>query len=92
MLEAADGMIASYGRRQMDVASLGPTTGLCAFVPETIQEGDIIVILCGGPVPYVLRPKSSGLYTLVDECYFHGIMQGEMLKYMDSKEEVFNIE
>jgi hypothetical protein len=70
----------------------GADDRLVGFVPNTIEEGDIIVVLRGWSVPYALRPQPSGSYTLVGECYIHGIMHGEMLNGMDRKEEVFNIE
>lgn len=46
-----------------------------------IKMGDVVVILGGGNVPYILRPVVSGtganLYQLVGEAYVHGIMYGE---------------
>jgi hypothetical protein len=66
--------------------------GLLGLVPDNIERGDIIVILRGGPVPYILRPKRSGAYTLIDECYIYGMMHGEKLQDMDSNEQVFRIE
>ena len=53
-----------------------------SMVPITAQKGDIVVIISGARVPYVLRPvphtKDSIRYNLVGECYVHGIMQGEL--------------
>lgn len=56
--------------------------------PAALQEGDIIVVLLGGPVPYLLRP-AAGLhtYTLVGECYVHGIMNGEALHHVRDEAE-----
>ena len=60
--------------------------GLC---PSGTQMGDLVVLLFGGSVPYLLRPKivtlvdecheSVGLkeYHFVGECYFEGVMKGE---------------
>lgn len=55
------------------------------LVPEMTQEGDVIAILAGGRVPYVLRPAltendddiSYRLYTFVGEAYVYGIMDGQ---------------
>lgn len=52
-----------------------------ALVPAGTQTGDIICILGGGRVPFVIREKSvthdgQRLYELVGECYVHGLMQG----------------
>jgi hypothetical protein len=49
------------------------------FVPKNTQVGDIICILYGGEVPYVLRPRKDGCYSIIGECYIHGIMHGEAL-------------
>jgi hypothetical protein len=65
--------------------------GVVGLVPDAIEEGDIIVILRGGPVPYVLRPKPSGLYRFVEECYIYGMMHGEKLQDMEGKEGMFRI-
>ena len=49
--------------------------GLC---PAPAHLGDHVVILYGGSVPYILRPKdSSSLYSFVGECYLEGFMKGE---------------
>jgi hypothetical protein len=52
-----------------------------ACVPKGSRKGDIICVLFGGEVPYVLRPTGSGFYQVVGECYVHGIMYGEALSY-----------
>jgi hypothetical protein len=49
-------------------------------VPEGAEHGDIICVLAGGRVPYVLRPCDDGFYRLVGECYVDGAMHGEALK------------
>ncbi|KAJ8122529.1 hypothetical protein O1611_g9815 [Lasiodiplodia mahajangana] len=66
----------------------GAYYGLC---PWTAQEGDVVVLLYGGNVPYLLRPvnkeghagessdKTEDLFELVGECYVQGIMNGEFL-------------
>lgn len=49
--------------------------------PPKLEEGDIICILYGGPVPYVLRPTAvPGEYKFVGDCYLHGQMHGEALR------------
>lgn len=49
--------------------------------PPKLEEGDIICILYGGPVPYVLRPTAvPGEYKFVGDCYLHGQMRGEALE------------
>ncbi|KAI1144913.1 hypothetical protein F4825DRAFT_286297 [Nemania diffusa] len=70
--------------------------GLCHW---TAKEGDTIVLLYGGNVPYLLRPidknecakyggdNDSALFKLVGECYVEGIMYGDFL----GKEKGVNI-
>lgn len=53
--------------------------GQLACVPKTSEKGDIICVLFGGQVPYVLRPRNDDCYAVVGECYMDGIMHGESL-------------
>lgn len=53
--------------------------GLIGLCPKDTQAGDVIAILDGGLVPYVLRPlevSEAGHYEFVGECYVHGRMHG----------------
>jgi hypothetical protein len=61
--------------------------GLC---PRQTRPGDLVVVLYGGNVPYILRPlpgliSSSGrvdrmpFFKFVGECYVHGIMDSEAI-------------
>jgi len=47
--------------------------------PEGLHTGDIVCVLYGGDVPFILRPDNQGQYTLIGECYVSGIMKGEAL-------------
>ena len=47
--------------------------------PDSVSVGDVLVILYGGDVPFVLRPEKD-YYTLVGECYLFGSMNGEALQ------------
>lgn len=65
--------------------------GRLAFVPTTSQEGDIITILFGGEVPYVLRPlPGHGWCNVMGECYVDGIMFGEGLSD-EARSKVFQL-
>ena len=46
-------------------------------VPPASREGDRIVILAGGHVPFVMRPTGDSC-ELVGPCYIHNMMDGEM--------------
>lgn len=48
------------------------------LVPAATRPGDIISILSGFSVPFVLR-KRGAQYKLIGDCYMHGMMQGEMM-------------
>ncbi|PVI00198.1 HET-domain-containing protein [Periconia macrospinosa] len=65
--------------------------GLC---PREAREGDRVVVLYGGSVPYVLRPLDDGKWMFVGECYVDGIMFGEAEALKSQKEiedRVFNV-
>jgi hypothetical protein len=62
--------------------------GYLALVPAESRVGDPFVLLRGGKVPYVCRPKNSE-WELIGDSYVHGIMQGEA--WEDAKCEPFNL-
>jgi hypothetical protein len=50
------------------------------FAPINAIAGDVIALLEGGSVPYILRPRSkpqAGDYELIGDAYVHGVMDGE---------------
>ena len=53
-------------------------TGYMGLVSHQAQIGDVIYMLWGGSVPYLLRPKGDGFW-IVGECYVHGLMDGEAM-------------
>ncbi|KAI0453502.1 heterokaryon incompatibility protein-domain-containing protein [Xylaria acuta] len=71
------------------------TGGYYGLCPWTAQEGDMVVLLYGGNVPYLLRPvekemnpeesnvNTEDMFELVGECYVQGIMHGEFLNRRD---------
>jgi len=46
--------------------------------PKEMEPGDMLVVLFGANVPFVLRPLESGRYKLVGEAYVSGLMHGEV--------------
>jgi len=52
--------------------------GYMGLGPSSMEEGDIVYVLSGGQVPFIVRPTilAEGL-SLVGESYVHGIMDGE---------------
>jgi hypothetical protein len=70
-------------RRRLCIAESG-TLCLC---PQDVQAGDLIVILYGMQVPYVLRKKGVH-YNVVGEAYIQDMMVGEALEAGATYEEV----
>ncbi|KAK4902204.1 hypothetical protein LTR27_001107 [Elasticomyces elasticus] len=62
---------ASYGRRLSWTSK-----GYLALLPDAAIAGDLIVILRGGRLPFVVRPVEHG-HRLIGPAYVHGIMKGE---------------
>jgi hypothetical protein len=60
-------------------------------VPMLAQQGDWIVIFRGSTVPFVVRPREDGHFTLVGECYAVGVMNGEALENPGIKWDVFKL-
>jgi len=63
-------------------------TGMLGLGPPATAEGDIVVVLFGGTVPFVLRPDAEKQrYRLVGECYVHDVMDGQAVtKWEESGE------
>ena len=53
--------------------------GHIGVVPKRAAKGDGICVFLGGSVPFVIRKTDSGYYSLVGECYVHGLMDGKAL-------------
>lgn len=62
--------------------------GLMGIGPPTMQEGDIICVLFGGEVPYVLRPIAGGEYQFIGDCYIQheGFMDGAAIDKLEDGE------
>lgn len=44
---------------------------------EHVKQGDVIALIKGTQVPFILRRQTGGVYQLVSEAYVDGIMNGE---------------
>ncbi|KAG7057444.1 heterokaryon incompatibility protein [Colletotrichum scovillei] len=54
--------------------------GYVGMGPGKACPGDVVVILFGSRIPYVLRPSGDGtMYCFVGEAYCDGVMDGELL-------------
>lgn len=58
-------------------------SGFFGLGPQTMKPGDILAILYGSLLPFVLRPSRDSrgaTHELVGSCYVHGIMDGEAVQ------------
>ncbi len=67
-------MAKSQGRRFF--TTLG---GYMGIGPPGMRPGDLICVLLGGNVPWVVRQEGHE-YILIGECYVHGNMDGEFME------------
>ncbi|KAF4314297.1 Heterokaryon incompatibility [Botryosphaeria dothidea] len=51
--------------------------GFMGIGPPCMREGDVVGVLCGGIVPFLLRRRGGAFCKLVGEAYIYGIMKGE---------------
>ncbi|PQE29702.1 Heterokaryon incompatibility protein [Rutstroemia sp. NJR-2017a WRK4] len=69
---------ASVRRAAMKRAFFVTEKGYMGLGPSSMVEGDLVYVLSGGQVPFILRPTISAEgFALVGESYIHGIMDGE---------------
>jgi Heterokaryon incompatibility protein (HET) len=54
------------------------TSGWMGLCPDWTKEGDMVCLLLGGHVPFVLRPDGER-YRFIGESYIHGAMDGEAM-------------
>ena len=59
--------------------------------PQYLKPGDIICLLHGGSVPYILRPLSDNAFIFVGHCFVQGVMDGEGMD-LGLAEEEFRIQ
>ena len=52
--------------------------GSIGLVPEETALGDVVCLLLGGAMPFIMR-WTGECWALVGEAYIHGIMDGEAL-------------
>ncbi|KAK5108432.1 hypothetical protein LTR62_008319 [Meristemomyces frigidus] len=78
----------SAGHSATQTLTLGPTrgrvmmataTGFLGLAPHGTREGDVVFIIRGADIPYVLRHAQDDAYVLIGETYMQGIMDGEAL-------------
>jgi len=53
--------------------------GYMGLAPSTAREGDLVCVLLGGDVPFILRPSKSN-YSLIGESY--GKFSGQLKSHL----------
>ncbi|MCJ1456380.1 hypothetical protein MMC28_006741 [Mycoblastus sanguinarius] len=54
--------------------------GFFGLAPYQTRPGDLVCVLRGGNVPFVLRQRGDSCYEFVGEAYVHGIMDGNFVR------------
>ena len=73
--------------------TMGDEGGWMGTGPPATRPGDLVVVLNGGVVPYVLRPTGTTMtgcdgtrspeFAILGDCYVHGIMHGEVIDRLE---------
>lgn len=67
--------------------------GYIGLAPPSAQAGDMVILLSGGRVPFIIREDGSESlehHLIVGEAYVHGIMDGELLSSIEGEWEDMN--
>ena len=51
--------------------------GHVGMAPQKARKGDVVCVLYGASVPFILRPMHDDCYEFIGESYLHGFMEGE---------------
>ena len=62
-----------------------------AWVPLCSQPGDVLCVMLGGPIPFVLREVQGQHCILVGLAYLDGMMHGEFMETDDATVREFVI-
>jgi hypothetical protein len=80
----------SYRIRMQEMKNKRPFLSHLGYVgmgPTYMCPGDIIVVLTGASLPFIVRPVADGKFRFLGECYCDGIMDGEVVK-VRTKEKI----
>jgi hypothetical protein len=59
--------------------------------PNLLRKGDIVCVVAGGPVPYILRPLGDVIFYFVGESYVAGYMFGEAVSEWRSQARALSL-
>jgi hypothetical protein len=54
--------------------------GHVVLCSEHVNQGDVIALIRGAQVPFILQRQSGGKYQIISEAYVDGIMDGEAME------------
>jgi Heterokaryon incompatibility protein (HET) len=80
---SADTRLHSYMTSMGDMFKRRPflsAQGYVGLAPSHAEVGDVIVIIYGAIVPFIVRDLGKGRFNFVGEAYVHGIMDGEYVE------------
>ncbi|CAN9093289.1 unnamed protein product [Alternaria alternata] len=64
------------------------STEMLGIGPQAMIPGDVVVVLHGGQMPFVLRPADNGLWRLVGECYLYDVNEGRVHREWEQRGSV----
>ncbi|RBR19912.1 hypothetical protein FVER53590_12222 [Fusarium verticillioides] len=67
------------------------TNCLLGIGPNLLRKGDLVCVVAGGPVPYILRPLGDDTFYFVGECYVAGYMFGEAVSEWRSQARALSL-
>ncbi|KAF5556425.1 heterokaryon incompatibility 6 OR allele [Fusarium napiforme] len=67
------------------------TNSLLGLGPNLVRKGDLVCVVAGGPVPYILRPLGDDTFYFVGECYVAGYMFGEAVSEWRSQARAMSL-
>jgi hypothetical protein len=66
------------------------SNGYIGLGPEDLKQGDAVAIFHGAKTPFVVREAAKdNQWSLIGDCYVHGIMSGEALEGQKEKNQAF---
>lgn len=57
--------------------------GLIGMGLSGLEVGDLVYVVAGSIVPFIMRPQVNSRFAYISEAYVHGIMHGEALGWED---------
>jgi hypothetical protein len=65
--------------RSEDRKLIATKLGMIGLAPEDVRIGDNLCVIRGLNMPFVIRKREQGDWTLVGACYVHGAMDGQVV-------------